>query len=1332
MNKKLMFALAAILTIICLCVVGSTLAYADSDVVYLDVKNGKDTNDGKSDAKPLGSIEAAYGKVSDGGTIVLMSDVTVDGEYTAPEHNGKVTLTSKYNGKTYGAKIVSTKETFFKINGSTVFSDITLKADGEFTFVCEFSPIVFDRGFKVDYKGDKGARIIGGFYSPTTEQTAITDLDSNITINEGDFYLVIGSSKKKGKGTIVHTGTANITVNGGSVDILYGGTHENHAGQDAVININGGEVNKLSCAGDSTRRLYGNATVNLNGGSVKTLDVNNVIGNATVNIVGCAPEKVTVTYKNETLLDMAGKNNAKQTVNYNALICTDAYIKQLTETFDVAVNTTCIYVEANGKGDGSAQDKALGSLAAAYRMIGEGGGRIIVVGEVKCDLTAETLAKYNGPIVISGKDSESAVLFDNSSKNYFESETAFENIILKANGNASLYACYKPFTAQTSVKTIGNISVIGSGDKSASGNVWLALNGGDFQSVVGIGADGSADKIDASISVGGANVKRVTLSEKDAKYGYGVISVSGGNTEAMDTCEKGSFSEMSVKVLGGEIGRLTLNGAEQSLFFNVSHAVFGEEVKAKNIPDKSGSVLLVGTEVDESKLASVRDKFGETKNGNIIYLSDNGTGNGVSPDAPMGDLNAAIKALGAEGSVVIVGTYTIAEKTTIEAHDYPVVITSVGSDRDYRSSGAVLVFGATLYLGGETTFEKVEMSVGQSSTYIYAMANKLTVGDGVNTTLTNSNTAYINIVGGRNDKVIVKKIDVTVSSGDWGIFRAGSTDTTSYNADLDINVTLNGGTFHRYVALTARGQTSGKVNCTVNGGVYLQGIYAAYEQDGKYHKLNYDVTLTLNDGVFYQQIAPARTRDTLINGTYNLYLNGGDYSSVTDVLGSEKFTGYMSSYLHISDKVDINKKEEGTKTFQNPVDPSAPDPWVFYHDGYYYYTHTTGTKIILVKAMNLGDITTSSETVIIQPTEGEDMWSPEIHYFSAEEVGEKNEGWYLFIAYDHGESGTRRSHVLKCKNGDDFFGEWVNPVSGERNKPEKIVFPDFPELDTLGTNGGYSKLVINGKTYMTFIRSVNRGTPEYHQKLCIAEIDTPWSYKGEPVTLAVPEYDWEMHGYGQDSITGGWYPKVIEGASAVYGDNGEVYIMYTGSGYWTKYYQLGYMKYLGGNPLDPSSWVKNPNSILSLSDEVNGCGHGSYFKDHNGDYYVAYHGYLGKDTQGSRYMYIERIYVTADRVYIGNDSGHPAPLSTVYTVSANPMPLADKISGFTEKTDESNKSPFDKITADDTTTASPDVTTDVAGEDGGYAGVIVAVIVVAAVIAAGVVAFVVTKKKKKA
>ena len=603
-----------------------------------------------------------------------MSDLNVDGMESLPENKGKVTLTSRHNGKEYGGKIVNTKETFCKLASETVFADITLKSSANITFVCNFNPVVFDDGFKTELSDKKNVRIVGGFYSPTSEQLAITNLDTNITINNGEFYLVIGLSKKKGMGIMYHTGTSNITVNGGKVDILNAGTHENHAGMDVVVNINGGEVNKLRCAGDVSRRLYGDATVNLIGGKVSTLEVNNVLKNTYLNVVGCAPEKVSVSYYNNEIKETAQKNKATTHVSYNSLVCSDAIIKQFTELFDVVENTTCIYVTANGKGDGSSQSSAMGSIAAAYAKLCEDGGRIIVSGEVKWDLTARTQNEHKGEIIISGQDDGASVHFDKAAKNCIESETTFDNITLASNGNATLYACYNKLTLGKSVKTKGDISVVGSGEGTKVGDVQLILNGGELKSVSALGSDAATDKIGAYITLGGAVVDKVTLSEKNAEYGYGAISVSGGKIKEMNTAE--------------------------------------------------------------SKLADIKDKFGETKNGNIIYLADGGTGNGISPEAPMGDLNAAIKALGGEGSIVVAGTYTIKERMVIESHAYPVVITSIGADRDYRNTGAAIVFEKTLLLGGDTTFEKINLSTGVTNLYIYGMSHKLVIGEEVNTTLT--------------------------------------------------------------------------------------------------------------------------------------------------------------------------------------------------------------------------------------------------------------------------------------------------------------------------------------------------------------------------------------------------------------------------------------------------------------------------------------------------------------------------------------------------------------------------------------------------------------------
>jgi hypothetical protein len=67
-----------------------------------------------------------------------------------------------------------------------------------------------------------------------------------------------------------------------------------------------------------------------------------------------------------------------------------------------------------------------------------------------------------------------------------------------------------------------------------------------------------------------------------------------------------------------------------------------------------------------------------------------------------------------------------------------------------------------------------------------------------------------------------------------------------------------------------------------------------------------------------------------------------------------------------------------------------------------------------------------------------------------------------------------------------------------------------------------------------------------------------------------------MNGYDHNSDYTKWWPKVVEGCSPVYGEDGSIYLMYTGSGYWTTWYALGYMKLVGTDPMNPASWQKRP------------------------------------------------------------------------------------------------------------------------------------------------------------
>lgn len=343
-----------------------------------------------------------------------------------------------------------------------------------------------------------------------------------------------------------------------------------------------------------------------------------------------------------------------------------------------------------------------------------------------------------------------------------------------------------------------------------------------------------------------------------------------------------------------------------------------------------------------------------------------------------------------------------------------------------------------------------------------------------------------------------------------------------------------------------------------------------------------------------------------------------------------------------------------TVTFQNPICRGA-DPWMFVHDGYYYLCCTAGSCIRLYRAKDPTKIHTEGESEFVEafrPREGEmwskNLWSPEIHYFSPEDFGETHAGWYMFVACDDGFNVNHRMYVLKCEDKNSPFAPYVSPVSGERYVPEKVTSPTDPHLND-GWRCGQTLLRHGGSVYCMWVDEVGRQTEDFHQRIRIAKMINPYT-AGDAKVICRPTEEWEMHGYGM-CADGKIRPRVVEGGTAVYGDDGKVYVIYSGSGYWTKYYALGHMVLRGDDPTSESDWEKDPEPIFSMSDEVFGCGHASYFKDAAGKRFICYHAYLSPDRTGGRYVFLEPYRIENGRVVIGDGSGKPAPLTSLQTVT---------------------------------------------------------------------------------
>ncbi len=1242
-SRKLLVYIASAML---LCTLLAFSAFAADKTVYLDATFGNDGYIGTDASSGFKTLDKAIEAVKDGGTIVLVSDYVINGDYIQPEHAGEIVITS-VGGAKLDFQVSVSSGTFHRLSGPTTFRDLTISMTNFVIFTANFHPIKFDTGLEI-VNGAKWAFVVGGYHTPERADLP-ADLDSNITINSGTIYKVCGFSRNKGVATMTYTGTSHITLNDGTVTEIYGGSLVNHYAGNTNITINGGTVSALYTGGDVTRQLKGTAKVTVNGGTVGKLSVNNTMGEVNVYLYGGRVGTASVDYANDNLKSTAEKTQSKKNIFCDASLFGASQIERFKESFDNYENLAKAYVKVGGNGDGSAADKPVGTLADGYNLLTENGGTLYVIGSVPYG-NPDDFAKPKEAIRIAGIDLGD-IQFE-SGVYTFEGNTTFENIRLAANGALTLAAKDGTLTIGDGVVTsFTGFSLAGIGQFSH-----IVVKAGSVETLtVGMSGGGTHN-----VSVLGGAVGRLQMLSGMGSLAASEVLVSGGSVNNLSVSAGSVREKFVLRLRGGNISSVELGSLDSNVLCDIESTKIGKF--NINGSFKNGA-LMYGDGADMNVVNSISSKFGEKIDANLVYLADGGSGSGTSSTAPCGDLNAAIAALGNEdGTVVVCGNYTIDGAYTVKEHANKVTITSYDYINDYRDSGAAITISANIILGGETVLEKVNINAAATAIF-FAKGFPFTVGDEVRTVLTNSNTTYPGIVGGHNTLLASLTTSLTVKSGDWSILRGGYYSTRIIADGLVHNVDISGGTFHSYVTFASRGNTEGKITANISGGTFLAGVYAIYEEDGSGYEQSYDVTLSITGGDFQGAVAPAKSLDTVLHGTYTVNLDGGEFMHLTDLRGTADFEGDMTSALNIGNNIDINEKETGTTSFSNPIRYNNADPNLLYYDGFYYYTCTGSTTIGIIKAANLADIKTTAAYTILEETGGMNLWSPEIWYFGEEDVGKENAGWYMFISFDDGTTANQRMHVVKCLDGDNLLGTWGDPVTGEPNKPRKIVFPDAPSINVESLCGGMSVSKINGKTYITYIGEADRGTSNFHQTVNICDFENPWTMIGVPTTICVPTEEWEMGGYGQDK-NGNWYPKVVEGAAAVYGNDGSYYLMYTGSGYWTVHYQLSYLKFKGGDPLDASNWEKYGKPIFARSPEVNGCGHASYITDPFGTKWASYHGYLGPDASDRRWSHFEPMTVDKNGVSIGNGSGMPNSLSTVYTVEANPMPLAEKISGF--------------------------------------------------------------------
>ncbi|MFL5772642.1 MAG: family 43 glycosylhydrolase [Flavisolibacter sp.] len=277
------------------------------------------------------------------------------------------------------------------------------------------------------------------------------------------------------------------------------------------------------------------------------------------------------------------------------------------------------------------------------------------------------------------------------------------------------------------------------------------------------------------------------------------------------------------------------------------------------------------------------------------------------------------------------------------------------------------------------------------------------------------------------------------------------------------------------------------------------------------------------------------------------------------------------------------------ETFTNPLLPSGADPWSIYKNGFYYYTHTMGDRLLIWKTKSIADLKTAKHKTVFLPPAGtpysKGLWAPEIHFIQGK--------WYMYFAADNGKNETHRLYVLENDSKNPMKGNWV--FKGKVQEPS----------DKWAIDG--SVFEHQGQLYL--IWSGWESDTNGRQDLYISKMKNPWTVEGNRVRISSPVYDWETHGDLHDANNPP-HVSVNEGPQFL-GSNDHVYIIYSASGCWTEYYSLGMLSALAtDNLLDSSSWKKYSQPVFKMSSEngVYAPGHNSFFKSPDGTQdWILYH-----------------------------------------------------------------------------------------------------------------------------
>lgn len=301
-------------------------------------------------------------------------------------------------------------------------------------------------------------------------------------------------------------------------------------------------------------------------------------------------------------------------------------------------------------------------------------------------------------------------------------------------------------------------------------------------------------------------------------------------------------------------------------------------------------------------------------------------------------------------------------------------------------------------------------------------------------------------------------------------------------------------------------------------------------------------------------------------------------------------------------------------TFKNPLKENGADPWLTFHNGWYYLTTTTGADIQMRRAKTLSGLRTAGDRVVWNddtPGRSQAVWATEFHLLP-NDSGDLR--WYGYYTAAGDTEPSHRMYVIESE-GTDPMGPYHFKAQVQTDANDEYYSID-----------GSPIVAADGSMYFVWC-----GRPSPHgQGLYIAKMTNPWTTVGQRVAL-------QADGFGCEHVREG--PIALR-------RNGRIFLVYSMCAANEPDYRLGMLIADDDADLtDPSAWAQHPEVVFARRDEagVYGPGHNFFFQSPDGsEDWIVYH---AKTT--TEVTYQDR--TARAQSFTWNDDGTPnfgRPLST--------------------------------------------------------------------------------------